>query len=234
MKLFTIVAIAGAFAGGMHAEALSYNANLLGGVYFGSGNQNGAFTVSNGNSSVTPLEIGLRASKRTVGAITPTGNLYLADTGTQTVNGGNPARAAWNYDFSVDLTGSGLNLSQVQSILSITSAASGSNAPFNLQTTIGDNAVPSPNLNLRFQNSENMMFGGFYAPTGYNVNANEDYTFTLDVYKIGLGTNPNTLIGTDTMVVRTGTGAEAPEPATFGLIGLGLAGVYAARRRRKA
>jgi hypothetical protein len=79
-----------------------------------------------------------------------------------------------------------------------------------------------------------MMFGGFYATSGYNVNANEDYTFTLDVYKIGLGAAPNTLLGTDTMLVRTGTGAEAPEPATFGLIGLGLAGVYAARRRRKA
>jgi hypothetical protein len=218
MKLFTTIAMASLLAGGLQAEVVTYNANVLNGVYFGTGNSNGAFTVSTGD-----IEIGLRAALRQVGPITPTGNLYIAPTGTQTMPAVHTNRAAWNYEYSVDLSGSGLNLSQVTALLSITDGVT-SNMPLNLQFAGNDNAFLNGG-NLGFQNSENMMFGGPFAIPGYDANAADTYTLTLQVYQ----TQGNVLLGTDTIQVETVT----PEPATFALFGLGLAGVACIRRRRK-
>ena len=72
----------------------------------GSGQANGDFQVQNGQLGGEVIELGIRASERKVGNITPSGSTYDVPLGFSA--GGSPSdqnRAAWNFDFHIGYGG---------------------------------------------------------------------------------------------------------------------------------
>ena len=113
------------------------------GLYYGGGNQpnNSGFTVN----IVPAVELGLGVNLRKGNEVAPTGNtsIYNVSTGFYTT----PADfctglcAKWNFQFSVNLAGSGLNLGQVTTNLSIFNVGTGQTLSFNPFTALPDNSA---------------------------------------------------------------------------------------------
>lgn len=233
------VMAAGIIAAGSLSAATVFDTNLVSpgagapGFYNGAGNPQGGFTVTNTGG----IELGLRAKLRQDPNVidTPT-DLYTVPTGTQQAtidHGANPARAAWNFEFSIDLgpAGIGLRLSDITSTLVVTDlTGTGGSQSFN--TFFGDNAEfgtsgitnqvgADQTKEWGTQNSENPLF----FPALFNdINTAHLYQFDLKVFAV----NGGGLLASDTIQVQSVT----PEPATFGLIGFGLAGLALAARKR--
>ncbi|MGN6370167.1 MAG: hypothetical protein ACTHN5_18070 [Phycisphaerae bacterium] len=232
------------FASLSQASSVSYDQNLVSPnasaanpVYFGSGNPNGGFTVDNENG----VELGLRAKYRQNGAVIDTNsNLYTVVPGAQTntTSGGNGAatnRAAWNWEFSIDLRPNGVGTLSLSDIINSTTltftdlttstvlfsgspfagfpdtssfGASGKNSPF----SVNDWAA---------QNSEN----GVFFP-GFDMNAPHLYEVTLDVK--GVTGAP---IASNTIDIQV---APLPSAATMGLGMLALVGAAGLLRKKLA
>jgi hypothetical protein len=186
------------------SAVVTFDQGLASGWTQGSGTTNNHFTV---DTEANGVELGLRASIRYVGAITPTGNLYVAPVGF--ASGG----ALWNFEFSVN-PGS---LSNTYSLLTIT-GPSGALA-FD-PTAIGDN---TPNGGSFDQNSENLAFFPG-APLNFNPNVSGIYTFDLTLFN-----SNNEQVGNVSIQVNA-----VPEPSTWAMMILGFAGVGFMAYRRKS
>jgi hypothetical protein len=240
-KLAILAGVAVAASAGT-AGAVTVNDTTLAsppGVYFGSGNINSHFSVTTENG----IEIGQQALERFVGPVTPTGNLYAVNVGPTTVPG--KTGSWWGFVFSVNLGSTGLHLSDVSATLTMTDAVNGTTGSFDLQL-IPDNsgydgsAFHNPALatDIAFQNSEALSFASVAAALGdpgYNINANNTYTFTLDVDRIACPvstTGCDLNLAQNTIVVQAGTGAPVPEPISIALFGAGLVGMGFIQRKR--
>ena len=73
--------------------AVTYNQNIT--AIFGSGNPNTGWTADTTND----LQLALRAKNRDTGATTNTAGTYTFANAASTIN---PARASWNYEFSIN------------------------------------------------------------------------------------------------------------------------------------
>lgn len=199
-------------AGPADAALVTTNSTLSDGVYFGTGNVDGGWTVATGGG----YEIALRAKVYNGAVITPDysgsayTNVYTASTGLYP----SPTRALWSWEYSIYNTVPGGNLSGLTANLSVTDGPT-SGGPYNL-LAVADNAHSGDGQGV--QNSENMVFG--FLP-GFNPWDGKTYTFTLNL------TDGTTTIVSDTIDVNA-----VPEPASLLLLGSGLVGLIGRRRRR--
>ncbi len=184
---------------------LAFDANLTNGVYYGSGNINGGFTIDTENG----VELGLRAK-----TLDPNGTNQRIDTPTDVYDvpdGLSPfpippkVRAAWNWDVSIDiLSGPDTAISQLTAMLTITDTVTNSQITLDPINGLGGDATQGT---TGVQNSENPLFAAIF-PAGYSVNSLDPYRFDLTV------SDANGNVETDTIFVNQ----QAPEPSTIGLM----------------
>ena len=222
--------------------SLSYdqNVNTPGpGVYYGTGNGNGAWTVDRENN----IELGLRGKVYGQGVYNSGGDgTYSFATGVSPLN---LNRDTWNFDFSinVDANGtSGLHLSDFTFTLAVDSnpslgqsftdynplaiynddelALSGQAAP-SVKVYNGNNSTLA-NYDVA-QNSENAKFG---LPLSYDPNIAGTYDFVLSAFDKTTGT----LEAQTSMRILVGGGAVPEVETTCALLALGCAALGGLRR----
>jgi hypothetical protein len=207
---------------GTSSAAVVDNANLVDGVYFGSGN--GALPQEFTVNTAGGVEVGLRAhltpNQGTAGGapvqLVPTGSTYFV-----------PLGDTFNFDYSVDpnVSGSQVSLAGSTALLTITNLANGNSFSFDPSSAAFGNATSSA-LPGAYQNSEKVSFS--FLGLNYNPNLNDTFAVDLTLSNVtGIGTIE------DDVTVQIGSGV--PEPSTWALMILGFAGVgFMAYRRRSS
>lgn len=215
------------------AWAVSFDANVNTagpGVFFGSGNANGGWTVGTANG----IELGLRTHQRYPSPANTfnsagNGNYNWADT---TGYAGAQNRSSWNYDFSLNTAATGLGVGDFSFKLWIDyDPTAGHLWSIIDPSAIGDNAVSGIAYE---QNSENARFALVGIP-GYNNTIAGTYDFVLQA------SNSSGLLASTYMRVNVNGGTT--QGATFDgnvpdggssavLLGLALSGLALCGRRR--
>ena len=222
LKLFAGAVIATAMAGsGANADTVNYDTALAPpGYYNGSGNANAGFTT---NTTPSGVELGLGVNLQFLGVVHPTStNIYNVPTGIST-----GTAATWDFEYSVNLGASGLQVGGISSLLTVLNTANGQSIAFN-PGSVGDNAT---NGTVGFQNAENLGFAfvSFFFPLfGFDPNAIDTYVVTLSA-QINTGGS----LGSVSEIINA---VATPLPAALPLFagGLGVMGLLARRRKRKA
>jgi len=198
-----------------HADGVVTNADLASpGVYFGSGNPNGAFVVD----TESGIEIGLRSKISGVHPqITPVGDVYDIPLG-DTFN--------FDYSFNPDVGGSEASIAGLTQLITV-SDAFGFFTSYDptASSPVGDNAIHAGTPGA-FQNSEKISFH-FLDGAGYDPNKNDTFHVTYTV-----SNSAGTPVLAVQNVVNIGAGA-VPEPASWALMIFGFGGAGAMLRRRR-
>ena len=243
----TLAASVAALCGGVASAAPSYGNIVPPGVYFGSGNVNGDWTIDTSNG----IEVALRAKNRDGAQTTINGSsgIYQANPGT--CGGGigctGSPKALWNYEFSIDTQASGFvvrNLQNVFAQLGVdTNPGPGVNYTvlnvFNNWTDneywngatkrIGTGPIAGE---FGVQQSANPLFGDSGFQPGFDPFAPGLYDLQLSVFENNGGIQGALLAQTHTEVRVGAAPAAIPEPGSLALLGASL-GAFAFSRRRK-
>jgi hypothetical protein len=210
-----------AFVSAPASAGVVYNEDLAApGVYYGSGNVNGGFIKDTEGT----VEIGFRAKLYGVvnptGVLTPTNNVYFAPVGLSPTNS---ARAAWNFDFSVNPGGQ--SLTGATANITIEDLRTGLSTFFDPTNPLLGNSH-SADAPGGYQNSENLIFAGFGGPIGYNPNVNDTFKFDFTL-------SGGSLVTPLAIEAFVQVGSGVPEPSTWAMMILGFCGVGFMAYRRK-
>jgi hypothetical protein len=242
-----IVGCVAAISAGVAGAVPSYGNIVAPGVYFGSGNVNGNFTIDTSNN----IEVALRAKERDGAQATINGSsgVYQANPGTcgGGIGCGGATKARWNYEFSINTQAGGgaLTLQNVFAQMAVdTDPGVGVNyTVLNVFTNWPDNdywsgsersgltGPPAPG-EYGVQQSVNPLFGNSGFMPGFNPFADGLYDLQLSVFSNVAGA-PGALLAQTHTAVRVGAGpAAVPEPSTLWLLGLTMLGLGVAARRK--
>jgi hypothetical protein len=238
-KVLLLAVVAAIAATGAAAQAtVTYDTTVTSppGVFFGTGNANGGFTVDQENN----VELGLSAHLAVISPILDPVSTDVYDVPEGQEPGTTQVRSAWNINYSINVAQTGSNslssyIAQLAVVDTTTNTAvttwdvlgNSTTAETHVVDDAFSNAtgsvIHSDNTGIHSgdvvaQNSENAEFF-----PGLNYNSGDDYTFTLSLF-----TNNNGVAGTalasDTIVVDA---VATPLPSAAGM-GLGMFGVIVA------
>lgn len=205
---------------------------------------------SNGNFSVTSdaafnalgIQLGLRAERRRVGAVTPTGENYTVQAG---ADPSQSTRAWWNFQFSTGYNASILSLDSL--VLGIRKDGGSNASPTGtglfdllaLRAFIDDRNLPKSDTSFSdiYQGSQNPVFAPWFS--GYSLGPTQTfaYRFTLGATKGGEFASTSMCVHTSGLACSAAPvfgPAAVPEPESLALLGLGLAAMGFGRLRRKS
>ena len=204
-----------ALLAGAAQAAEQLDANLIDppGVYYGTGNHNGHFTI---DSFGTDGELALRGHERSQDATSPSGDVYTVALGRQA-----------SFDFSFNPFG--VSLDGLSSLLTITNLLTHGTASFD-PLAVGDDAHAAA-FPGSAQNSEYLGFGFLNGSPLGNINYSPNVNATYQLSWTVSGTN--FAPATTTIFINQGAGS-VPEPMTWALMLAGFAGLGATLRRRRA
>lgn len=194
--------------------ALAFDQNLVApGVYYGTGNVNGHFTVD----TESGIEVALRAHIYQQNATSPVGDLYTFDTG-------NIVSFDWSINPDAGQGSEPTPTAFTSSILTIHDFANN-----NTQSIPGvflDAHTTTPLALGAYQNSERLSFG--FIDSLYNPLQNNTFSVNLTLSGVPIVGSISV-----TELIQRGTGFAVPEPSSWALMILGLGSVGAGLRRAR-
>ncbi|THD60316.1 MAG: PEP-CTERM sorting domain-containing protein [Phenylobacterium sp.] len=184
------------------------------GVYYGTGNSNGHFTVDTEGG----VEVALRAHVYQQDATSPVGDLYSFNLGDV---------LSFDYSVNPDVGASPVTLSDSlgDATITIHDFANNNTQSFPADFFLLGNATNAGDPG-GYQNSERLSFG--FVDSLYNPAQNNTFSVNFTLSNV-----PDVGTISVTELIQQGAGFAVPEPASWALMILGFGGTGAALRRRR-